>query len=733
MKASPPSSSPGIADRSRWLRRALAYVSILLFVAGIGAARGSAQTTALPPDWGADEAYAVGRGALRQLPGGECDLGPREALAAPGWSADAPAHFRDDRAGCHWLRARLAVPEGPTAWSQRAWLFEGGYHGRATLWVYRGDSLAQRAEMGNDLPLDARAYPHVWSQAYLNVAPLRLDAGATYTLLYRYANPEGQSLYGTFDDLAFTLLPAGRVDRGARLHLLLSGLMVGGLLLLCLYQFAQWTVYRTTLDATYCLMLVGLMSYVMYDDFLLHGLFAGRRVGELWLYVTGSLGLMGFFRFAQLTLRTVDYDPRRDRTLGALVIVKAVEIGVYVVVVAAAGAGASWLEPVAARVPEGFRVTLIATLLLFSYSVTSHFRENADRATRAFLYGNLSLVLGVLIVTTRVYLLPLKHVAPVRWYLRAIEWPFEYIIELGILGMALFFAFAVAMLTKEREIGIEREYTRKLAAVEMKALRSQMNPHFLFNGLNSIKSFVISNRPREAADYLSKFARLIRLILENSKDALVPLDREIETLRLYMAMEALRFQERFTYEIAVDPSVDPHLYEVPPTLIQPYVENAIWHGLLHLKRPGGHLRIAFRSDGGAEQLTVVIEDNGVGRAEAQRLRSLSATRRKSMGMRITAERIAILDQLYGIGATVVVSDLRDAGGAPLGTRVTVRLSPRDSRAARDLDPARDGHGGGGGDGGGGDDDDDDVGLPHPTRRPSPPRSGEQTRKHEPAT
>jgi len=327
-----------------------------------------------------------------------------------------------------------------------------------------------------------------------------------------------------------------------------------------------------------------------------------------------------------------------------------------------------------AIIPEAFRILLISTLLVFSYQVIAHFRENRDKGTRAFMLGNLSLVLGVLTVATRVYLLPLAHVPLVNWWLELIEGPFDYLIEAGIVGMALCFAFAVALLTKERESGLERSFNLRLAEARVTALRSQMNPHFLFNGLNSIKSFVISNQPRAAGDYLSKFARLIRLILENSKASLIPLDKELETLRLYLGMEQLRFENKFDYHISIDERLDLYNICVPPTLIQPYVENAIWHGILHRQEAGGLVNISIdKLEEPAFRITV--SDNGVGRTRAARLKAQRNTRHKSMGMQITAERIRMLQEMHGFEATVRVTDLFRPSGESGGTQVVIDIHP----------------------------------------------------------
>ena len=131
---------------------------------------------------------------------------------------------------------------------------------------------------------------------------------------------------------------------------------------------------------------------------------------------------------------------------------------------------------------------------------------------------------------------------------------------------------------KERKLGKERE-------LEMQALRAQMNPHFIFNSLSSINHFVLKNETEAASDYLTKFSKLIRTVLNNSKKSMVSLEEELEMLRLYLEMENLRFKNAFSYGIHLDEMVKPTCIFIPPLLFQPFVENAVWHGLMHKKDP----------------------------------------------------------------------------------------------------------------------------------------------------
>jgi ligand-binding sensor domain-containing protein len=219
-----------------------------------------------------------------------------------------------------------------------------------------------------------------------------------------------------------------------------------------------------------------------------------------------------------------------------------------------------------------------------------------------------------------------------------------------------------------------RAYEKKIAEVEMHALRAQMNPHFMFNSLNSINNFILKNDPDNASGYLTKFSRLMRLILDNSRSEWIVLENELKALELYIQLEVVRFDDVFEYELIVDPGVDVTTTFVPPMIIQPYVENAIWHGLLHRHSPGGKLVIRIWRTG--DILHINVEDNGVGRQEATRLKSKSATKHKSHGLKITAERIDIVNRIYNVDAKVDIDDLTGQNGTAGGTRVSLTLKDK---------------------------------------------------------
>jgi len=218
---------------------------------------------------------------------------------------------------------------------------------------------------------------------------------------------------------------------------------------------------------------------------------------------------------------------------------------------------------------------------------------------------------------------------------------------------------------------LKTDFEKRLANVELNALRAQMNPHFIFNCLNSIDYYIIKSDTETASDYLNRFSRLIRLILQNSRSNYVNLKDELEALKLYIEMECLRFEQQFEYVVSIAKEIRLEEIEIPPMLLQPYVENAIWHGLMQKKTPG-RLDLTFRRQNGALHCT--IEDDGIGREAARLLKSKSATRHKSMGMRITDDRINMINRLYNTETKVQVIDLTASDGRPKGTRVELTIS-----------------------------------------------------------
>ncbi len=247
------------------------------------------------------------------------------------------------------------------------------------------------------------------------------------------------------------------------------------------------------------------------------------------------------------------------------------------------------------------------------------------------------------------------------------NWWFMFSV-LAFIVLVIFMLFRVRLNQLKREQEKESKTQIEIAKNELKALRAQMNPHFLFNSLNSIQHFIINNKSDEAVFYLNRFAKLMRMILTNSEKTTITLNEEINGLKIYMELEKMRFSNLFDFNIHVDEDIDADYEQIPSMLLQPYVENAILHGLVP-KNEGGHLQINFFIKNNF--LHVTIQDNGIGRKKSAEVKSKSTKSHASMGMKITNDRLKLLSNIEQISYTVSFTDLADAHGNPTGTRVEI--------------------------------------------------------------
>lgn len=213
------------------------------------------------------------------------------------------------------------------------------------------------------------------------------------------------------------------------------------------------------------------------------------------------------------------------------------------------------------------------------------------------------------------------------------------------------------------------QYERRILEAELQALRSQMNPHFIFNSLNSIYNFIHANENENAAEYLAKFSKLMRLVLQNSKEKLVTLSEEVKMLEIYLELEQIRFDKKFDYTIQIEESIQRDQVVIPPMIIQPYLENAIWHGIMHMKGKGSLLLDIKKSD--HKQLNIIIEDNGVGRCQSKKINNNQE--KKSYGMEITRQRLDSFEILYNRKSKIIVNDLKDLDGSPCGTKIMIEV------------------------------------------------------------
>ncbi|MBO2545696.1 tetratricopeptide repeat protein [Salegentibacter sp. BDJ18] len=226
-----------------------------------------------------------------------------------------------------------------------------------------------------------------------------------------------------------------------------------------------------------------------------------------------------------------------------------------------------------------------------------------------------------------------------------------------------------ARILKEEKEKMKAIYERNLARAEILVTRLQINPHFLFNSLNAITYLIQTKENEKAMKYLVVFSRYTRMVLETSQKHIIPLSEEIKLTRYYLTLEENRFEKDFTYEIKVEESAVKGI-SIPPLLLQPFIENAIWHGLLPSKRDKKQLLINIIPN--EKEITIIIDDNGVGRKNAGR-KTTSGKKHKSMGMQIIQERISLYNKSYSGKITYEIIDKKDENCKPEGTRVVLTL------------------------------------------------------------
>lgn len=258
--------------------------------------------------------------------------------------------------------------------------------------------------------------------------------------------------------------------------------------------------------------------------------------------------------------------------------------------------------------------------------------------------------------------------------------------HVGILWEVLFFMAALtykfkiirdenfeAQISLNEKLRAENELRRLLDNAEITALRAQMSPHFIFNSLSTLNYFVLQRDAATGTKFLTDFAGLMRNVLENSRKPLISLQEEIQMLQQYIAIEQMRFPNKFRFEIEIDKSVQTELVMVPPTILQPYAENAIKHGLLSSKRPD--LLLSLKGWVEAHFLHLEITDNGVGREDARATAAKSILHKKeSLGLKITLDRIRMAGGAYNPANDVTIEDLYDEAGNSAGTRVTIKIA-----------------------------------------------------------
>lgn len=247
---------------------------------------------------------------------------------------------------------------------------------------------------------------------------------------------------------------------------------------------------------------------------------------------------------------------------------------------------------------------------------------------------------------------------------KEVEMRRQQILLWGLSGILLIFGVLTWMLVRNI-----RQKQKANMQIKLQSLRAQMNPHFIFNSLNSVNNFISKNDERSANKYLADFSKLMRTVLKNSDQDFVSLDTEIDTLRIYLDLEHFRFGDKFDYTLEVDDAIEPEHVQIPPMLIQPYIENAVWHGLRY-KENKGLLQVRFFIED--EKLFCTVRDNGIGRKKSAELKTSHQKTQQSTGIKNTKERIELLNKMHGTRLQIQISDIEEQGRAR-GTMVKISL------------------------------------------------------------
>lgn len=247
--------------------------------------------------------------------------------------------------------------------------------------------------------------------------------------------------------------------------------------------------------------------------------------------------------------------------------------------------------------------------------------------------------------------------------------PFILLYVLVTIGLT-YYSIKIYIIQFKKKEKLKAEQIQLIADYKMAAIRAQMNPHFIFNCINSIQRYILTSSPKEAYNYLSDFGKLIRLVLDHSDESLISLREELNIIELYIKMEQLRFEDAFEFIIDNKSKINPEEYSLPPMMLQPYIENSIWHGIMGLKnKKKGIIKLSYSFEN--NKLLITIEDNGIGRSEASKQNKKN---HKSKAIALNNKRINTLNQLNSTTDTINIEDITNEQNEIIGTIVKITIS-----------------------------------------------------------
>ncbi len=433
----------------------------------------------------------------------------------------------------------------------------------------------------------------------------------------------------------------GHFSRGYLLRQIPYYIFLGGMLLMFFYFIGFYFMYRDSLFIHYSVYLLALILYIGTRTHLIQEVFRNTMPVAAYIFndVIQVLVNVFYLKFAQIFLNAETDFPKLNKAIRY-----AISLLVAVVVLQ------------------------LTVLIINPFSTAEHYIIYLQRyfmivfslASYIYILRNYRKKVVLFLIAGSFFYLTGAVLAMIYWELK--------FLMAGTAVEIFIFSLGVGYRIKKVEIekkSIEAEITQ----VKLTALRAQMNPHFIFNSLNSIRAYVISSETKKASDYLNKFARLIRLILHYSSKDTISLNQELEALVLYVELEQMRYRDDFGFELKVAPGIESNRLFIPPLILQPYVENAIGHGLAP-KTGNKKLLVEIAKSEGT--LLFSIHDNGVGRNYSKSVSSLKNPEHKSMAMELTRKRIDLVSNNSTENENITIIDLMDAG-QPSGTLVKLKL------------------------------------------------------------
>lgn len=552
---------------------------------------------------------------------------------------------------CHWVRLRVVNPKPES--QTRTFAYDWNRWHRIEYYLPDQEGRYQRSE----------AFPDVGDQKAFSFSIAPLD---TLVLYIRYP-ARGNSL--AFNGAMLDIDPS---DLHKRQERVVYKYLFAGMFLFFLTYFAlQLIVNPDKLLLYYFLSIIGMTPFIIFSldhtTFFTHTRSVFPTLSEIPFEYAMILGRIiatyGLLRFTQTALNLKRLLPRYYHLANWMTLLMLVLTIANLIVWTLDWTG--WL-----------RVSLCLYCIFFSIS-----GKFGGLAAGFMLFtGSRAYLKKVpLSGTFLIALTPLALAIFWNSFLSQFLFPDFEIFGPFLVGLFLtLFLFGVMIGAHANRITMEKTASEKqkillenqLLQIEFKALRAQMNPHFIFNCLNSIKSLIQELANKQAIHYLTLFSRFIRKILHHSEEKLIPLEEELEMCRLYLEMEKLRFERSFDYQITVAPEVDGSFIKVPPMILQPFLENAIWHGLMH-KDGERLLQLEILQED--ETVKCIVDDNGIGRKKAAVLQAGMRHQHRSFGTKLTLDRLKVNKELFDNQFVINIID-KMVNGTATGTRVELSLS-----------------------------------------------------------